>query len=587
MVMRYRPRLRRDDLFVAISCDNSLAFKTGTQRSERPVFINKIAPCRHACPIGIDISTAFHLVSQGDIDGALRTYLQDNPLPGVCGRVCYHPCEAECSRGNFDECISIRSFERFIADHGQMDIRGDVPVHSRKEKIAVIGSGPAGLSTAYHMARLGYQVTIFEGRSEIGGMLRYGIPSYRLPRSVLDRDIQRIQSLGIDIQGNTTVGKEVSWKELASFGAIFLAVGLQSGKILFEPFGVESAVITGVEFLADPQKWSLDESTQKTLIIGGGNVAIDAARTLLRVRNGNGSNITVICPESRDQMPALSEEVNEALEEGINIVNGWAPDKLHKKDGKLVSLDFYQAEIRIDEASGTLEIMRAGKEVQKHLADKLIVAIGQGMESDILPPGIEVKGGKVVVDEWGITSLPKFFAGGDAIGEKAFVADAIASGKRGALAISCFLRGRDADTEFQAYHLGKSHTFSFRHFIEGPEKDLVDLKRVVSFDHINTLFFCESPRNNPDRLDPGTRKSTFEEVTGGLEPRQMEEEIARCFRCGTCIDCENCLDFCPDISIIKDARLGMYGFDSDYCKGCGMCSVACPRGVVEMVEETT
>jgi NADPH-dependent glutamate synthase beta subunit-like oxidoreductase/Pyruvate/2-oxoacid:ferredoxin oxidoreductase delta subunit len=586
MLNQYRPILKINDPFVPISSDTSLIFKTGGQRSERPLFINKVAPCRHACPIGIDIPTAFYRASQGDIDGALQTYLQDNPLPGVCGRVCYHPCEMECNRGDFDEPLTIRSLERFLSDQGHVDIARYFPIHSKKENIAVIGSGPAGLGAAYHLARLGYRVTIFEAKSELGGMLRYGIPSYRLPKSILESEIEKILSLGIQAKLETTAGKDVSWKDLESFDAVFISLGLQSGKTLFESDGSEDDILTGLDFLIDPRKWSLEDPQQKTLIIGGGNVAIDVARTLLRLRRGKEDTITVVCPESRDQMPALPEEIKEALEEGITIVNGWAPHKLHREDGRLFSLDFHRAEVQIDKESGTVEIIPVGKDIQRHIMDKIIVATGQCMDSDNLPPSIEIRQGRIVTDRFGRTSLPKFFSGGDAIRGKAFVANAIAGGKMGAFAISCFFEGRDIEIEFQRYQIGDSQTFNFQHFIKGPEENSVDHKAVVSFEQINTLFFSKNARNNPDKLEPETRKKTFEEVTRSLKQAVMEEEISRCFHCGTCIDCEICLDFCPDISIIKDTKLGIYSFDSDYCKGCGVCSVACPRNVIEMVGET-
>ena len=586
MVTQYRAVWNKSEPFTAVSFDTSLIFKTGSQRSERPVFVNKVASCSQACPIGIDIPTAFYMASKGDIDGALRIYLQENPLPGVCGRVCYHPCEAECNRGSFDESINTHSLERFLSDHGHVDIKRDVPIHSRKERIAVVGSGPAGLTAAYHLAILGYHITLFEAKSELGGMLRYGIPCYRLPRSILDSEVERIHSLGIQTRLETTVGKDLSWKDLESFDAVFISMGLQSGTTLFDTDGSEGDILTGLDFLADPQRWSLEDDTQKTLIIGGGNVATDAARTLLRLRQGKGGNITVLCPESRDQMPALAEEVKEALEEGITILNGWTPHRLHRGNGRAFSLDFCRAEVRIDEESGAVEIIRVGEEIQKYMADRIIVAIGQGIKFDNLPEGIEIKQGKIVTDQFGRTSLPKVFAGGDAIGGKAFVADAIASGKMGGLSISCFIEGRDVETAFQTHRIGNSQTFSFQHFIESPEKNSVDLKSVVSFDQINTLFFSKGARNNPDELEPETRKKSFEEVICGLDSARMDEEISRCFKCGTCIDCEICLDFCPDISIVKDAELGIYSFDTDYCKGCGVCSVACPRNVIEMVGET-
>jgi NADPH-dependent glutamate synthase beta subunit-like oxidoreductase len=582
MIRRLRPALDIKNPFVAISSESSLVFKTGSQRSEKPIFMDKVAPCRHACPIGINIPAAFHLASKGDVNEALRVYLQDNPLPGVCGRVCYHPCESQCNRGSFDAPINIRSFERFVAEHGQADVNADLRIGSDKNKIAVVGSGPAGLSAAYHLARMGYVVTIFEALPELGGMMRYGIPSFRLPRSVLDRDIARILRLGIKTKLNTSVGEDIRWQDLQAYDAVFVSVGLQGVKTLFETHRLRDFLLSGLDFLADPMKWSLEDPDQKTFIIGGGNVAVDVARTLLRIRKGNGSNIAIVCPESRQQMPALPEDLAEALEENLEIHNGWVPIGLDKGGRGPLAIVLSRAEVKKDETSGSLNIVAVGTKKRTSEVDRVIVAIGQNLNSGILPKELETAQGRIVCDQFGRAAHSKFFTGGDAAGGNAFVADAIAGGKMGAFAISCYLEEKDLRQQFQANQLGNSQTFSFQHFLRDTGNVAADLKQVVGFDHINTLFFTARPRVDPDVVDPQIRKKSFAEVISGLDPQDMEQEILRCFNCGTCIDCKNCLDFCPDVSILKDAKSGTYDFDSDYCKGCGVCSVACPRNIIAM-----
>ncbi len=579
----FRPATNFQDFFSPVSFRDSLIFKTGSQRSERPVFLNKISPCRQSCPIGIDIPAAFHQASKGKLDEALRIYLQENPLPGICGRVCYHPCEMDCNRKDFDYPVNIRSFERFLSDHARVDVREEISTDAKKKRIAVIGSGPAGLSASYHLARLGYSVSLFEARHEIGGMLRYGIPSYRLPRAILDREIERILSLGIETHLDTDVGKILNWSEFESFDAVFISPGFQLGKMLFKKEASKNLILTGLDFLANPRKFGFGKG--KVLIVGGGNVAIDVARTVIRLRRGRGKEITLICPESREQMPALPEEIKEALEEGITIINEWAPRKIHQKEGTKLTVEFSRVEVERDEATGKVRIIPVGKETQEYPADKIVMAIGQAAIPLQLSEKISIKENGIVTDRFGRTSLPKIFAGGDIRGGKAFVADAIASGKMGAMAISCFLEGKDAEAEFQRCQFGDRSSFSFQRFVDSHQKSSVDFKKVVSFNQMNSLFFYESSRNSPDQLEAAERIRTFEEVNSGFASGRVEDEISRCFRCGTCIDCENCLDFCPDLSILKDAKLGLYDFDEDHCKGCGVCSVACPRNVVEMVVE--
>ncbi len=583
MIRRFRPKLDMKKPFVAISSESSLVFKTGSQRSVKPVFQNKVAPCRHACPIGVNIPAAFHLASRGDFDAALDIFLQDNPLPGVCGRVCYHPCEGKCNRGKYDDPINIRSFERFLADRGSVDL---TPATKSGKRVAVVGSGPAGLSAAYHLARMGHEITLFEARPDLGGMLRYGIPSFRLPRAVLDKEIGRILRLGVKPKLNTRVGDDLDWNELGGYDAAFISIGLEQGKRLFESCRLENRIFTGLDVLADPEQSPLKDAGQKTLIIGGGNVAIDVARTLLRIRRGQGNGITVVCPESREQMPVLPDDLAQALEEAVEVQNGWVPDALQEGVQKPIVVALRRAEVEKDETTGQLNITPVGDAHRRYEVDNIIIAIGQEIKAAGLPEGTRTALGRIQADAVGRTSSAQLFAGGDAAGGRAFVADAIAGGKRGALAIGCFLDARDVDAQFKKYQLGISRTFSFQHFLQQAQIEPENFKRVVAYDQINTIFFPHHPRVAAQSIHPRTRSASFAEVVEGIDPANMESEIARCFNCGTCIDCENCLDFCPDISILKDVKSGRYGFDADYCKGCGMCSVACPRNIIDMEKDT-
>ncbi len=320
-----------------VSRGSTEIFKTGQWGSGKPYYLEKTSPCRQACPAGIDMARALAAAALGRFDEALRIVRQDNPLPGVCGRVCYHPCEKECNRQDFDEAVNIRGFERYLSDHGRVDLEREVPPEMKKERVAIVGSGPAGLSAAWQLVRQGYPVTIYEALPEPGGMLRYGIPEYRLPKEVLRREIGFIRQRGVEIQTGVRVGREISLKEIRTKSqALFIAAGVPGSRRL----GIEGeglpGVMEGIAFLRRINGGASLEVGRRVAIIGGGNTAMDCARTARRL---GGEEVTVVYRRSRAEMPALAEEVASLEPEGIRLLPQAAPKRLLAEGGRLSSLE--------------------------------------------------------------------------------------------------------------------------------------------------------------------------------------------------------------------------------------------------------
>lgn len=558
------------------SIATTLYNKTGSWRYMRPVYRERTPPCNHACPAGEDIVAYLGLVADGRFREAWECLRRENPFPGVCGRVCPHPCEASCNRERLGGAIAIHEVERFLSDWAaeqHLTPARQKPV--QRERVAVVGSGPAGLSCAYHLALQGYPVTVYEADSLPGGMLRTGIPTYRLPREVLDREIAAIEALGVEIRTGMRLGGNLSWDDLAPYRAVFLALGQQRSRPLGVPGEDAEGVLHGLAFLKRVNQGEKVPVGPRVVVVGGGNTAMDAARVARRL----GAEVTVLYRRSRAEMPAIAEEVEEAEEEGVSFHFLAAPVAILTDGGRVRGVQAVRMRLGEPDASGRRRPEPIPDSEFVLEADTVIPALGQEADLDAVPPDVAVQAGAIRIDPSGQTTRPGVFAGGDVATGFGTVTAAIGSGKRAALAIGRFLRG-EAQPEYPPLH---ENVRAFPRPM---------LPEVVTFEELNTAYLRRVPRPEA-RLRPAEeRLKDWAEVRQGLEPATVVAEGLRCFSCGTCNRCDNCLNFCPDISVRRrgDWRAGYppypyYEFDYDYCKGCGICASECPRHAITMEEE--
>lgn len=535
--------------YMPASISDTLYNKTGSWRTFRPVHRNKIPPCNHACPTNENIQRYIYLILKGKIEEAYRVIMEDNPMPSITGRVCYHPCETACNRDKFDKAISIHHIERFLGDYG-FRIKIEWKIDERKERIAIIGSGPAGLACAYHLRRKGYKVKIFEAESQFGGLLRYGIPSYRLPKDILDAEIRKLEEMGIEFVSNHKV--KHAHDLLGEFDAVFVGIGAS----LSTNIGVEgedtNGVLKGIEFLKKINKGERVELGKKVAVIGGGNTAVDSARTALRL----GAEVKILYRRSRVEMPAIPSEVEDAESEGIEIEYLVAPSKIINEKGKVSGIECIKMELgEPDESGRRRPVPIKGSEFIIPV-NNVISAIGEKVDLGFFD-GLEKTKWGVKGDYFGRTSSERIFVGGDCLTGPATVVEALGAGKRAAIAID--------------------------HFIRGEPLPAIEEIKPVEFEKINLNYFKKKDRIEPDKLEPFERVNNFEEVWKGFKEKDLILECERCFSCGVCNACDNCWVFCPDVSIIRNGE--EYSVNYDYCKGCGVCARECPRSVIDMEEE--
>jgi NADPH-dependent glutamate synthase beta subunit-like oxidoreductase len=572
-------RTEKDLPYQPISLGSMEWNRTGTWRYLRPRFDNKVSPCNEGCPAGQDIEGAMVLIGKGKVLEAWDLFKEESPFPGVCGRVCYHPCESSCNRGEFDEAVSINALERFMADtasnHGR---RVTVRREKKKERVAIIGSGPAGMTCAYHLARMGYGVTVFEALPVLGGMLRVGIPEYRLPKKVLEAEIDQILELGVTTEINSRFGENLQHKDLKEYAAIFLAMGNHVSKKLGVPGENEDWAMSGVEFLRKVSLGKEVPTGKKVVIIGGGNTAIDAARTALRL----GAKPSILYRRTREEMPAFPAEVHEAEEEGIDISLLVSPVRLVVENGQK-KLECVKNRLGPPDEDGRRRPVEVKGSNYFLEVDQVLTAIGEDADLAALPKKIGIQDNIILTDERGATKQEGIFAGGDVIHQPHTVVHAIGSGKRAAIFIDCYLGKKKWEGIFDAIRIGERGSLSMRRYLQDEKERQPLSPKTVLMKDLNLDYFEHKKRKKSTRLPMGKRQGTFEEVNLGFSGETALAEAQRCFNCGVCNLCDNCYIFCPDVAIRKENENNV--IDYDHCKGCGICVEECPRDAMVMEEE--
>ncbi len=519
---------------------------------------------------------------------------REQPFPSILGRVCFSFCQTACNRSPLDECVGIRELERFIGDQVAPSLaHPNLPGYHGKS-LAVVGSGPAGMSAAYYARLLGFHVTIFEALPVMGGILRVGIPGYRLPREIVETEFHRLKNMGIELRPNTGVGASVTIDEIRNtYDYLFLATGVHaSRKLGLEGEDESHRVMSGLAML---KKVALGEKVdlgQKIAVIGGGNTAIDAARTAIRL----GCRVTIIYRRSENEMPAHPEEVREALEEGVQLRTLAAPERIElDDDGTIRRLVCCEMELGPPDESGRRRPIKKEGALFDVEADCILTGIGEIPILHYLNNMATIENGVIPVDE-GLKVYTKgsgkarIFAGGDIIPIPHTVVHAVASGKKAAIAMDCDRKGTDYSDVLEEIALGDGTAISFSLYMGwDPVNPVTQNNRiVVDSEKIVYDYFGKEPRVRQEIQEANIRKRSFESHTRTFTADEAQQEAGRCMHCGRCIECDNCLIFCPDMSVqVKGEEQFGYAFDYDYCKGCGICFTECPRYAITMVDEET
>jgi NADPH-dependent glutamate synthase beta subunit-like oxidoreductase len=523
--------------------------RSGPVRTERPVYVDLLPPCNNACPAGEDIQGWLEHVNAGDYERAWRCLVEDNPFAAIHGRVCYHPCESDCNRRNLDSAVSIHAVERFLGDMAlERGWRFDAPAVRSGKRVLVIGGGPSGLSAAYHLARLGHGVEIRDAGPEPGGMMRYGIPSYRMPRDVLSGEVERIAALGVRMTSDHRVTDLEAERREGGFDAVFVAVGAHLSKRVDIPARDAGPIVDAVSFLRDVAAGEPPVIGRRVAVYGGGNTAMDAARVARRL---GAEETLVVYRRTREQMPAHEEEAQDAEKEGVRI--NWLRT--------ITALEGPEMQVEVMELDESGFPQPTGR-FETLAADTVILALGQDTDTGFLRsvPGVEFeRDGTVRVSPSLMTGAAGVFAGGDMVPAERTVTVGVGHGKRAAREIDAWLRGEA--------------------LVRGPKHPL------ATFDMLHLWYFGDAAQRRQPELEATERVGGFEEVVGGLSVPEAEYEASRCLSCGNCCECDGCLGACPEDAVIKLGPGLGYVYDYDRCTGCRACFEQCPVHSIEMFPE--
>ncbi len=518
-------------------------------RSRRPIYLDMLPPCNAGCPAGENIQEWLRLIKAGQHEAAWRQLTADNPFPAIHGRVCYHPCETACNRKDLDAAVSIHSVERYLGDLAlERGWRFETPSRDSGRRVLIIGAGPSGLSAAYHLRRLGHEVEIHDSADAPGGMMRYGIPEYRLPRDVLDAEVARITDMGVVIRNNTPVTDLLATQVAGRFDAVFVAIGAHLSKRVDIPSADATRMVDAVSFLRDVAKGERPVIGRRVAVYGGGNTAMDAARVARRL---GAEESVIVYRRTVEQMPAHTEERESAEQEGV-------------------TMNWLRTITEMGEEDLTVEIMELDEEGRAHgtgrfeklAADTVILAVGQEADTGFLHaiPGMIFDRDVVRVDpETLMTDVPGIFAGGDMVPSERTVTVGVGHGKKAARCIDKWLNLDVTPRD--------------------PKHPLVHL------DQMNLWYFGGHTRRVQTEQAPETRVSDFGEIVAGLSPKEAEFEARRCLSCGNCFECDGCYGACPEDAVIKLGPGNRYRFDYERCTGCATCYEQCPVHAIEMIPE--